>query len=104
MRYTGLADLGDDVPCPELVDDLLPLLRRLLAPSGDLGLLGHLLSLDGSLSKVSSHLGPCSSMLISKAGDGLRAAIGLAGDGLRIAGCLPGDGLRTTLCLTGEGL
>ena len=52
MRYTGLADLGDDVPCPELVDDLLPLLRRLLAPSGDLGLFGHLLSLDGSLSKV----------------------------------------------------
>ena len=95
MRYTRLADLGDDVPCPELVDDLLPLLRRLL---------GHLPSLDGSLSKVSSHLGPCSSMLISKAGDGLRAASGLAGDGLRIAGRLPGDGLRTILCLIGEGL
>ena len=58
VRYTGLADLGDDVPCPELVDDLLPRLRRLLAPSGDLGRLGHLLSLDGSLSKVSSHLEP----------------------------------------------
>ena len=58
MRYTGLADLGDDVPCPELVDDLLPLLRRLPEHSGDLGRLGHLLSLDGSPSKASSHLGP----------------------------------------------
>ena len=58
MRYTGLADLGDDVPCPELVDDLLPLLRRLPEHSGDLGRLGHLLSLDGSPSQASSHLGP----------------------------------------------
>ena len=58
MRYTGLADLGDDVPCPELVDDLLPLLRRLPEPSGDLGRLAHLLARDGSPSQESSHLGP----------------------------------------------
>ena len=58
MRYTGLSDL-DDVPCPELVDDLLPLLRRLPDSSGDLGRFAHLLACDDSPSDESSHLGTC---------------------------------------------
>ena len=44
-----------------------------------------------------------SSRFITRAGEGLRAAICLAGEGLRTLICLVGDGLRSLICLGGDG-